>query len=332
MILNYVCCIAFIFNTFLCLAQSNELEILSSKADSIAKISSPQISQLKDELELRQAILKIYKSPDYLSTKKAELNITYGSTLKLDSLIKEAYGMYLIHESSEGAAAYKIKLYDLLKLKESWISVEGEELSSEKTSLPELQSLVDNEEQRIKTLKNKIQKQGNLTKSIEPEKPLTTNAELFNPSSIIKQVIIANMESGREYTLRINIDNKSFEDRKAFMPVPLAKSIVSKRYKPSSNSIELSSEESIVSSVAQGEVIYAKRLGGADYTLIIMHDNNYFTVFSGLQNVFVGYGDMVNYMQDIGAAKKLGDYRFKLSFGIWKASKSIDPIHWIKNG
>lgn len=333
MILKYICSIAFILNACLCLAQSNKLEVLSPKADSLANLPSPELTQLKEELELRNAILTIYNNPEFRSAKKEELLRNYGSTAKLDSLIKEAYGMFLIHESSEDAASYKIQLYDLLKVKESWISVEGEEeVSSVDTNSPELQKLIEAEEQRLKSLKRIIQKQTSLTKSTKPEKPAATNSDVFNQSSIIRQVITANIESGRMYKPNIKIDNKTFEDRKAFMPRPLAESNISNRYKPASNSIELSSDNNVVSSVCQGEVIYAKRLGGSDYTLIIMHDNNYYTVFSGLQTVFVGYGEVVNYNQNIGAAKKVGDSSFKLSFGIWKASKSIDPIHWMKNG
>ena len=333
MILNYIFCIAFILNACLCLAQSNNLEALSSKADSLAQLPSPQMTQLKEELELRRAILNIYNTPEYRSAQKAELPGKYGSTAKLDSLIKQAYSEYLIHELSEDAASYKIQLYDLLKVKENYISIEGEEeLSSVKTDKPELQSLIDKEEQRIKSLNKSIQKQSNIAKSPKPQKPAEINAEVFNQSSIIKQVITANIESGHAFNPNTTIDNKSFEDRKAFMPRPLAESNISNPYNPSAHSIELSSEKNTVSAVCQGEVIYAKRLGGSDYTLIIMHDNNYFTVFSGLQSVYVGYGDVVNYKQAIGIVKKAGDSRSRLSFGVWKGTKSLDPMNWIKNG
>ncbi|NBU51779.1 MAG: hypothetical protein EBS24_04030 [Chitinophagia bacterium] len=333
MILNYIFCIAFILNACLCLAQSNNLEALSSKADSLAQLPSPQMTQLKEELELRRAILNIYDTPEYRSAQKAELPGKYGSTAKLDSLIKQAYSEYLIHELSEDAASYKIQLYDLLKVKENYISIEGEEeLSSVKTDKPELQSLIDKEEQRIKSLNKSIQKQSNIANSPKPQKPAEINAEVFNQSSIIKQVITANIESGHAFNPKTTIDNKSFEDRKAFMPRPLAESNISNPYNPSAHSIELSSEKNTVSAVCQGEVIYAKRLGGSDYTLIIMHDNNYFTVFSGLQSVYVGYGDVVNYKQAIGIVKKAGDSRSRLSFGVWKGTKSLDPMNWIKNG
>ncbi len=333
MILNYIFCIAFILNACLCLAQSNNLEALSSKADSLAQLPSPQMTQLKEELELRRAILNIYNTPEYRSAQKAELPGKYGSTAKLDSLIKQAYSEYLIHELSEDAASHKIQLYDLLKVKENYISIEGEEeLSSVKTDKPELQSLIDKEEQRIKSLNKSIQKQSNIAKSPKPQKPAEINAEVFNQSSIIKQVITANIESGHAFNPNTTIDNKSFEDRKAFMPRPLAESNISNPYNPSAHSIELSSEKNTVSAVCQGEVIYAKRLGGSDYTLIIMHDKNYFTVFSGLQSVYVGYGDVVNYKQAIGIVKKAGDSRSRLSFGVWKGTKSLDPMNWIKNG
>jgi len=333
MILNYIFCIAFILNACLCLAQSNNLEALSSKADSLAQLPSPQMTQLKEELELRRAILNIYNTPEYRSAQKAELPGKYGSTAKLDSLIKQAYSEYLIHELSEDAASHKIQLYDLLKVKENYISIEGEEeLSSVKTDKPELQSLIDKEEQRIKSLNKSIQKQSNIANSPKPQKPAEINAEVFNQSSIIKQVITANIESGHAFNPNTTIDNKSFEDRKAFMPRPLAESNISNPYNPSAHSIELSSEKNTVSAVCQGEVIYAKRLGGSDYTLIIMHDNNYFTVFSGLQSVYVGYGDVVNYKQAIGIVKKAGDSRSRLSFGVWKGTKSLDPMNWIKNG
>jgi len=333
MILNYIFCIAFILNACLCLAQSNNLEALSSKADSLAQLPSPQMTQLKEELELRRAILNIYNTPEYRSAQKAELPGKYGSTAKLDSLIKQAYSEYLIHELSEDAASHKIQLYDLLKVKENYISIEGEEeLSSVKTDTPELQSLIDKEEQRIKSLNKSIQKQSNIANSPKPQEPAEINAEVFNQSSIIKQVITANIESGHAFNPNTTIDNKSFEDRKAFMPRPLAESNISNPYNPSAHSIELSSEKNTVSAVCQGEVIYAKRLGGSDYTLIIMHDNNYFTVFSGLQSVYVGYGDVVNYKQAIGIVKKAGDSRSRLSFGVWKGTKSLDPMNWIKNG
>jgi len=155
---------------------------------------------------------------------------------------------------------------------------------------------------------------------------------VFNTSSIVGQIIASARESGQNYTVKVGVDNKGFEDRKAFMPMPLQNGTISRRFNSSHRQLEITSDNPECLAVSQGKVIYTKRLGGPDYTIVIMHDEGYFTVYRNISKSRVDLGQDISYGQTIGLSAKGNDGQYQLIFEIRNDGRHIDPLHWIKKG
>ena len=154
--------------------------------------------------------------------------------------------------------------------------------------------------------------------------------ETSNTSSLIKQIIASSIESKITYVPNYEMDNKLFEDRKGFMEWPIDNADFKKTTE--NGAVELIGSNELVKSISQGKVIYAKKLPEGTYTIVILHDNDYYSVYANLASSLVGYGEQVNYQQILGSLKPKEDQRFLLEFQIWKKTNILNPSRWLKNG
>jgi septal ring factor EnvC (AmiA/AmiB activator) len=65
-------------------------------------------------------------------------------------------------------------------------------------------------------------------------------------------------------------------------------------------------------------------------TVIIGH-GEYYTVYSGLKEVFVKNGEKVSTAQEIGQLQVNGEGISELRFQIRKNTEALDPQTWLKN-
>ena len=82
----------------------------------------------------------------------------------------------------------------------------------------------------------------------------------------------------------------------------------------------------------KGLVIYANKFDNFGNTVIISHPNNYFTMYSHLNKIYVDQRDFVEINKAIGTIGQSGNSDGPhLHFEIWKNSTIIDPRDLIKN-
>ena len=135
--------------------------------------------------------------------------------------------------------------------------------------------------------------------------------------------------------------SSSFEENKAKFLWP-ASGFVSQRFgrqnHPVLKGIELQNDginiqtkqDEKVKSIFQGEVRRVAFIPAIGSSVIISH-GEYFTVYSGLKEVFVKQGQKVTTNQEIGKVSINSDGISELRFQIRKSTVALDPQAWLKN-
>ena len=135
--------------------------------------------------------------------------------------------------------------------------------------------------------------------------------------------------------------SSSFEDNKAKFLWPTS-GFVSQRFgrqnHPVLKGIELQNDginiqtkqDEKVKSIFQGEVRRVAFIPAIGSSVIISH-GEYFTVYSGLKEVFVKQGQKVTTNQEIGKVSINSDGISELRFQIRKSTVALDPQAWLKN-
>ncbi|MBK5278670.1 MAG: peptidoglycan DD-metalloendopeptidase family protein [Bacteroidia bacterium] len=134
--------------------------------------------------------------------------------------------------------------------------------------------------------------------------------------------------------------SSSFEENKAKFLWP-APGFVSQRFgrqnHPVLKGIQLQNDginiqtkqDEKVKSIFQGEVRRVAFIPSIGSSVIISH-GEYFTVYSGLKEVFVKQGQRVSTNQEIGKISVNGDGISELRFQIRKSTLALDPQAWLK--
>ena len=136
--------------------------------------------------------------------------------------------------------------------------------------------------------------------------------------------------------------SKRLESKKGFLAWPMTNPKVVKRYGPqphpsisgisiNSNGIDVSSASAEVTAIFAGEVISATTIDGQGPTVIIQHDNNYYTVYSNLSASSVSEGQQLSQGQQLGTAQTVSNGKTQMHFEIWQGEKTLNPNHWLKN-
>ncbi len=135
--------------------------------------------------------------------------------------------------------------------------------------------------------------------------------------------------------------SSSFEENKAKFQWPTS-GFVSQRFgrqnHPVLKGIELQNDginiqtkqDEKVKSIFQGEVRRVAFIPAIGSSVIISH-GEYFTVYSGLKEVFVKQGQKVTTNQEIGKVSINSDGISELRFQIRKSTVALDPQAWLKN-
>src|SRR5690606_25600255 len=89
-------------------------------------------------------------------------------------------------------------------------------------------------------------------------------------------------------------------------------------------------EDEKVKSIFAGEVRAVAVMPTIGNSIIINH-GDYFTVSSGLKQVFVRTGDKINTNQEIGEVMTNSEGVSELRFRIYKDKTALDPQQWLRN-
>lgn len=214
----------------------------------------------------------------------------------------------------------------------------------------EKRSLLNDEISESNNLANLRKKQSNLVKALEKEeKKLRRDLEetkktLAALDKKINEIIREEMERearlanpGRNLAL-----SSSFEENKKKLPWPVSSGFISQKFglqnHPVLKGIVMQNdgvniqtrENEKVKSVFEGEVRRVAFIPTLGSTVIINH-GEYFSVYTGLKEVYVKTGQKVTTNQEIGEVISNNEGISELKFQIRKQTTALDPQAWLRN-
>jgi murein hydrolase activator len=214
----------------------------------------------------------------------------------------------------------------------------------------EKNQLLDDQIAENTNLADLKKKQNTLVRSLEKEeKKLKRDLEDTRKSLAvldkkINEIIREEME--REAALASNSRSvelsSSFEENKNKLPWPVASGFISQRFgrqnHPVLKGIVLQNdgvniqtkENEKVKCVFEGEVRKVAFIPSFGSTVIIKH-GEYFSVYTGLKEVYVKTGQKVTTNQEIGTVISNNEGISELRFRIHKNTQALDPQAWLRN-
>ena len=155
-------------------------------------------------------------------------------------------------------------------------------------------------------------------------------------SSLLKRISTAKTEKHERQPEKENLPkNTAFSKLQGTLSMPMNGKIVGRfgGEKPSGgnyNGIYIAGNAGTVRSVANGKVAYAQELRGYGNTVVIDHDGEYLTVYSGLSMLAVSAGEKVAARQQIGVSGSMPNEVAGLYFELRHHSQPINPASWWK--
>jgi septal ring factor EnvC (AmiA/AmiB activator) len=214
----------------------------------------------------------------------------------------------------------------------------------------EKNKLLDDELAENTNLANLKKKQNTLVKSLEKEEKKLkhdleeTRKALTILDKKINDIIKEEMErEALANNSKKNIElSSSFEENKNKLPWPVSSGFISQKFgrqnHPVLKGIILQNdgvniqtrENEKVKCVFEGEVRRVAFIPTLGSTVIINH-GEYFSVYTGLKEVYVKTGQKVTTNQEIGQVISNNDGISELRFQIRKNTQALDPAAWLRN-
>ncbi|MBR0128529.1 MAG: peptidoglycan DD-metalloendopeptidase family protein, partial [Neisseriaceae bacterium] len=155
-------------------------------------------------------------------------------------------------------------------------------------------------------------------------------------SSLLKRISTAKTEKHERQPEKENLPkNTAFSKLQGTLSMPMNGKIVGRFGGEKSsggnyNGIYIAGNAGTVRSVASGKVAYAQELRGYGNTVVIDHDGEYLSVYSGLSMLAVMAGDSVSPRQQIGVSGAMPNEVAGLYFELRHRSQPINPASWWK--
>ncbi len=167
-------------------------------------------------------------------------------------------------------------------------------------------------------------------------------AQKANLQSAIQNAIQKEIEAAKRKNMPLEAPNylSTFANRKGNLDWPVNHGKVTqafgKRPHPTlkkiliqNNGINISTpSDALVLAVHQGVVVGVTEVPGYNFSVIIKHENDYFTVYTNLAVVSVAKGEKVSLHQKLGRVPS-GNPEFH--FEIWNLKEHLDPQAWLQN-
>ena len=135
--------------------------------------------------------------------------------------------------------------------------------------------------------------------------------------------------------------SKSIIDRQGFLTWPMNDGIIKLRYGQQNHpddekvifvnsGIDISSYDERVISIHTGIIKRVTNISPSNITIIIQHENDFYTVYSNLSKAYLAEGTNVTNTEVIGVANKVDD-KHVLHFELWQGKENLNPYQWLKN-
>jgi septal ring factor EnvC (AmiA/AmiB activator) len=231
------------------------------------------------------------------------------------------------------------------------LSGQVKQIESQRT---EKSKLLDDGVTENKNLAELRQKQSKLVKSLEKEEKKlkrdldATREAIAKLDKLIENIIKEEMErealaaAAAGTTAKSVALSSSFEENKNKLPWPVASGFISQRFGLQNHpvlkgivtqndgvNIQTKANEKI-KCVFEGEVTRVAFIPAFGSTIIVKH-GDYFSVYTGLKEVYVKTGQKLTTNQEIGIVTSNSEGISELRFRIYKNDKALDPQPWLRN-
>jgi len=299
--------------------------------------STQLYSTLKKEIQLLQAQQEPQK--ETISIKKRKKAI--------DSLIitmmKDAYHQRLLDPNNTTENALRNSyVQQLISYRQSSnlsskLSTADSILIEKKHELNVEQLRSDSLKAELASLKEELKTQIASTKKTEAILNEKTSQRASLNSKIEKLMIGQPKALPSTYSSSPN----NLEDRKGFIPWPMNGGKIKLRYgeqkHPDDNEvtfvntgIDISSADNQVLSIHEGTIITVTNISPSNITVIVQHNNDFYSVYSNLASAYKRKGDIISTSELIGLSNVV-EGQYVIHFELWKAKNNLNPYQWLKN-
>lgn len=312
----------------------------------------------KEQQLIDNQITQQIKEKEILEVQKLKLQKEYGALLRWVYRNKINNSMFHFIISAESFnQAYR--RFQLLRQYHQYRSQQAEALkntlsriSQKIASLQSLQTekklLAQAIQKQEKDLSFKFSAKTQLITGLEArEKKLIQTiafqeAQKANLQSAIQNVIQKEIEDSKRKLPEVKTNTKTdaFALRKGNLDWPVNEGKVVQAFgkKPhptlkkiliQNNGINISTpSDASVQAVHKGVVVGVTEVPGFNYSIILKHENEYYTVYTNLAVVSVAKGEKVNLQQKLGrVSSENPDFHFE----IWNLKEHLDPLEWLQN-
>ncbi|MBN2781140.1 MAG: peptidoglycan DD-metalloendopeptidase family protein [Candidatus Marinimicrobia bacterium] len=352
------------------LLQSEEKKIQQQEKGLIREMDNTdrQISLTTEKIRLQNRELQLRRSKQAQLKKDYQNAETHGAVLigRYKDRIVRAYKMrparqwdLFIDANSPREFYYRIKyitainsadrkLYHEILDNMKLIDLRRKQISDESRAIEGNVSALQKEQKNLEKLKSEKADQYD---KIKTDKVLIAQQIQEKEKSIkeIQSIIEKTQKDKKAYLVRLEEERKKreivqlpFIDKKGKLPWPARGEIVSafgKQTHPVLGTVTENSGIDIrtasgtpVTAVSDGLVVTVTWLRGYGNTIIVMHDGNFYTVYSHVEDIRVVQDEYVDAGQHLATVSNDGSMDgTRLHFELWQEQQKLNPRTWLGN-
>jgi septal ring factor EnvC (AmiA/AmiB activator) len=238
------------------------------------------------------------------------------------------------------------KLYKELLDNIKFIDTRNAQIDRETKAIANKVIELEKEQKNLEALKSEKEKQ---YRAVSANKALIAEQIKEKENSIkeIQNVISRTQKDKKAYVIRLEEERKKreivglpFEQKKGKLLWPASGKIVSNFGKQThpilgtiteNSGIEIAtSSNASVKAVSDGMVVTITWLRGFGNTIIVLHDSNYYTVYSHVENIEVVQDEYVDAGQKLATVSSNGSMDgTRLHFELWHEQVKLNPAYWL---
>lgn len=331
---------------------NNELTVLSmqiSEKKAAIKTAEDKMSRLKQEYA--QMVIMTYKNRSSFD----RLMFLFSS-----NDFNQAYKRLTYFEEY---GRLRKKQADEIGLHKKQLAEKVQELETKKAEQNSL--LGESKDERNNLTKEKVNKEVVITDLKQKEKELKDEVRLKKQMAekVKKEIDALIEEELKKYVTKTpgkkdpvkkapkivltpeeQLINNSFEGNQGKLPWPMKEGVITQGFGTyehpdlagvvlNNNGVDITTNKgSTARSIFDGVVVVAGSLGAMSGKVIIIKHGEYFSVYQGLEEVYVKKGDKVKTKQELGKVSTDEDNKTELHFEIYKGKSLMNPESWISKG
>lgn len=331
------------------ISKYNLLETQVESRKKLIKTIQKELTLINSDIEIKSI------ARDTFSEDLDQMIEDYGQLLKVDYIerLKRNDNLLLLKSKNleEAVAKWKyLKQFEnFLANKLSGITETTKIIAKQDQDIlnarSQKEALLETEKENLRLMELDIKAlEQNLKSDLTQRQEIQTELKHYNSSreNLNKKIESILFKSFSSDIYSVPTSEKEFEQRKGFMPWPVNKKSIALRYgeqfhpthqniKINNSGIDIRSSDQLVSSITHGIVSNVVNISDDETTIIIKHDNNYYTVYSNLNLSFVKKNDYISSGQAIGELSKKEGKEYEIHFEVWKGKENLNPTNWLKN-